>query len=375
MPPWNIAFVIGGGAFGGAEIHLLTLLKHLDQIRFRPVLICLQKSPLNDQATALGIRNFYLPMGSAFNLTLLPAFIRLIRREKIHLIHNHGARANLLGRLSAAWLRLPNLSTVHSSLARDYLSIWPARAALALDRLTLPLATGIITVSKHLAHEVAGRGGKNIRVIYNAFTPHPELSKDSRSFMRSSFRRQWNIPEDALVLGNLARLHPAKGHEDLIQTAAILQDRYPRLHLLLVGDGPLRESLITQLDSLHLRYTLTGFLPEVFPALTAMDLFTLPSHSEGMGIVLLEAMQAGLPIAATHVGGIPEVITHEQEGLLVPPHHPSDLAAACARILDDPALAHSLVAAGDLRWPQFSVAAMMAATEDFYLKTLTRHYG
>jgi glycosyltransferase involved in cell wall biosynthesis len=90
-----------------------------------------------------------------------------------------------------------------------------------------------------------------------------------------------------------------------------------------------------------------------------------------MGLVLLEAMQAGLPIVATQVGGIPELIRHEKEGLLVPPRRPDAIAAACLRIFQNPQLGTSLRAYGNERWPQFSVASMLQATEEYYRELLS----
>ena len=375
MPPWTIAHIIGGGDFGGAEKHVLTLLKHLDKKTLHPILICLQKGPLHDLAAEENIPVRCLPMGGPLNLSIMPKLIRTLREFRVDLIHNHGARANLFGRLSAAWLKRPNISTVHSSLAFDYLSAASARAALALDRLTLPLASGIITVSQFLADEVSSRGGKNIRVIYNAYTPDPNMTPEKLSSLRSAFRRAWSIHEEATVLGSIARLHPTKGLEYFIKAAAIISRRLPNTHLLLVGRGPLQEALQKQAHAAGIAYTFTGFLPDVYPALSAMDLFILPSLSEGMGLALLEAMHAGLPIIATHVGGIPEVIRNEQEGLLIPPRDPEKIAAACLKVLHDPAFTETLKISGHARWPQFSREAMLRQTEEFYLELLSNDHS
>lgn len=367
MPPYRILHLIGGGEIGGAEQHVLTLLTHLKQSRFTPYLICLAEGPFAELASQKGIPTETLLMRHPLDLTLLPALSQWIRSHHINLLHTHGSRANLLGRLSARRLGLPCVSTVHSSLHHDYLSPAAATLAITLDRLTLPLAKGIITVSKNLAGEVAKRGGKNIKTIYNGQNPLPTFDPDRA---REHFRRHWKIPGDALVLGCIGRLHPTKGHKYLVEAASLLHKTLPKLHLLMIGDGPLKAELEKQLQEAKVPYTLPGYLPDAHKALPAANLFVLPSISEGMGLVLLEAMQARIPIVASAVGGIPEVARNNKEALLVPAADSLALAAACQRLLEDKALTRSLIDSASHRWPLFSVETMVSETEEFYLDIL-----
>jgi len=363
----NILHIIGGGEIGGAEQHVISLLKGIDRTRFNPHLLCLTHGPFSNLALENKIPTQTCSMRYPLDLSPLPNLIRYTQQHRINLVHTHGSRANLLGRLGAKWLGLPSLTTVHSSLAHDYLSPWSARIALGLDRLTLPLTSGIITVSDYLAEEVAARGGKNIVTIYNG---QPPISFDDPSFSRQQFRKQWDIPADALVLGTIGRLHPTKGQTHLIETAGRLRCRFPNLHLLLIGDGPIRQNLEVELKRKTIPYTLTGYLPQAYEALPAMDIFVLPSISEGMGLVLLEAMQAGVPIVASAIGGIPEVIRAGKDGLLVPSGDVTGFTAACTSILENPDLAKSLVHSGQDRWPMFSMASMLHKTEQVYMRLL-----
>lgn len=369
MKTYRILHIIGGGEIGGAEQHVLTLLKGLNREHFSPHLVCLINGPFANLALENKISTQIFSMRHPLDLSPLPALLRWMRREKIDLVHTHGSRANLLGRLGAKWLNIPSLTTVHSSLAHDYRSLWSAYFALSLDRLTLPLTSGIITVSDSLAEEVTSRGGKNLVTIYNGQTP---LRFEERNDSRRHFRKQWGIPADALVLGTIGRLHPTKGQIHLIKAASLLHSTYPNLHLLLIGEGPLRQSLEFELQHTPLTYTLTGYLPKAYEALPAMDLFVLPSISEGMGLVLLEAMQAEVPIVAHAVGGIPEVIRNGKDGILVPPGDVNSLAQACALIIEDRKLAESLVHSGQERWPMFSWQTMIKETENFYLRLLNK---
>ncbi|TGE36637.1 glycosyltransferase family 1 protein [Desulfosporosinus fructosivorans] len=371
MKPYKILHIIGGGEIGGAEQHVLTLLNGLDRSRFTPHLLCLTHGPFAALARESDIPSRTLPMHFPIDLSPLPNLIRWARKKEINLIHTHGSRANLLGRLSAKWLGIPSLTTVHSSLAHDYLSAWSAHIALRIDRLTLPLTSGIITVSEYLAKEVAARGGRNLETIYNGQAP---IVFANPSASRQQFRLQWGIPADALVLGTIGRLHPTKGHTTLIKAAAHLHLQFPTLHLLIIGDGPQRSDLELELKQSGIPYTLTGYLPRAYETLPAMDLFVLPSVSEGMGLVLLEAMQAGVPIVASAVGGIPEVVRAGKDGLLVPPGDVAAFSTACSKLINNPDLAKSLVLSGLSRWPRFSIDSMVRETEQVYTRLLDKKY-
>lgn len=371
MKTYKILQLIGGGEIGGAEHHVLTLLQGLDPERFSPVSGCLIDGPFSKLTEDTGIPTLRFPMKHALDLSPLSHLIREVRKQNISLIHTHGSRANLLGRLAGRWLKVPVVSTVHSSLKQDYLSPKAALLALTLDRFTLPLTSGLITVSEALACEVATRGGQNIRTIYNGIVPLPKFEDSSyRESLRSSFRQKWGVASDSLVLGSIARLHPTKGLKYFIAAAELLYLHFPKLHLLIVGEGPLRNELEIQLNAAKIPFSLTGFLPDAYQTLPAMDLFLLPSLSEGMGLVLLEAMQAHVPIIASQVGGIPEVIRDGTDGLLVPAMNPKALADSCRRILENPELSKSLIESGTKRWQEFSVHEMLRQTEDFYAEIL-----
>lgn len=371
MPTYKVLQLIGGGEIGGAEQHVLTLLQNLNSNNFSLTSGCLIDGPFAKLTEENEIPTLRFPMNHALDLAPLPRLIREVRKGGFSLIHTHGSRANLLGRLAGRRLRIPVLSTVHSSLKQDYLSPKAALLALVLDRLTLPLTSGIITVSEALAEEVAHRGGRNIRTIYNGIHPLPHLaSHKERERLRQRFRQTWQIPEDALVLGSIARLHPTKGLHTFLEAAYLLNTEFSKLHVLVIGGGPLHTELLEQAKAYGLPHTFTGYLSEAYQALPAMDLFVLPSISEGMGLVLLEAMQAHLPIIASSVGGIPEVIRHLQDGLLVHPGQPVALAKSCKELLQNSALAESCIESGARRWQNFSIQQMLRQTEIFYKEVL-----
>ncbi|NMA69632.1 MAG: glycosyltransferase [Desulfitobacterium sp.] len=371
MGTTKVLQLIGGGEIGGAEKHLLALLEGLESDSFTLSNGCLIDGAFAKLTRERGIPTHLFPMKHPLDLTLIPKIMKIIKEEGYSLIHTHGSRANLLGRIAGYLSKIPVISTVHSSLEHDYLSRKAALLAIFLDGLTLPFTAGIITVSEALAEEVGKRGGKNIRTIYNGIPSLPSLQSPlERQKLRTKFRHTWGIPENAFVIGTIARLHPTKGLEYLIEGVKLLHKDYPHLHLLIIGEGPLHSELEEQLNKGDLNYTLTGYLPKAYEGLPAMDLFTLPSLSEGMGLVLLEAMQASLPIVATKVGGIPEIINHRDNGLLVPPQDPRALAQAYEELLKNTQLAQKISKKGHDCWTQFGLTQMLVQTRKFYEEIL-----
>jgi len=368
----RLLHVIGGGEIGGAEQHVLTLLTALPQDRFQPSLACLVSGPFAELSRAHGIPTCVFPMRHQLDLSPLAELVRFSRQAKIDLIHTHGLRANILGRLTAKRLGIPAVTTVHSSLRYDYVSPVKAQIALALERATRRLSTGFIAVSQAIAQEIAGQGARNVRVVYNGYPP---LVWENPQRLRRQYRDQWGVAPESLVIGCIARLHPTKGHTFLIDALKKIRPFHPDIHLVLIGEGPLRCEIEAALRDSSLDYTITGFLPEAYKALPAFDLFVLPSVSEGMGIVLLEALQAGVPIVATTAGGIPELLRSGIDGLLVPPADADALAAALTTLIENPDRRRQLVASGKTRWPHFSQERMAMQTADFYEQILATTKG
>jgi glycosyltransferase involved in cell wall biosynthesis len=174
---------------------------------------------------------------------------------------------------------------------------------------------------------------------------------------------------DEIVLGNVARLQPAKGHTYLLESFAEVLKQEPRARLIAVGWGELEQPLRDKAVALGISHA-TQFLGrrlDVKELLGAMDAFVFSSIHEGQGIAILEAMAARLPIAATDVDGIPDMIRHEDTGLLVPPRDADALAAATLRLIRDKSLAQSLGRnAHAVAKAEFSIAPIGQRYEELY---------
>jgi L-malate glycosyltransferase len=177
------------------------------------------------------------------------------------------------------------------------------------------------------------------------------------------------LPHEAPLVGNVAALVPHKGQRHLVEAAARVLPEHPDARFIIAGEGELRASLEQQIRQHHLEkhVMLVGFRADILSLHKAFDLFAMSSVTEGLGTSLLDAMACGKPVVATTVGGIPEVVVHEQTGLLVPPRDPPAMAAAIVRLLADPGLRRQMGEAGLARVrTHFSAEAMVQNTLRVY---------
>jgi protein-tyrosine-phosphatase len=183
-----------------------------------------------------------------------------------------------------------------------------------------------------------------VTTIHNGIDPLTTVSADRVARIRQDL----GIAPNALVIGTAGRLVPVKGQADLVRAVALLKPRVPHVRLLVAGAGPLHGELVDAAARLGIVDTcvFTGHRADVRDLISAMDIFALPSLSEGIPMALLEAMSLGVPVVATRVGGIPEVIQHRFSGLLAPPGDAHALAEACHELARYPDWADEIGAAG-----------------------------
>jgi L-malate glycosyltransferase len=186
---------------------------------------------------------------------------------------------------------------------------------------------------------------------------------------RLNVREEFWFPPHSFVVGNIAALVPHKGQKHLVDAAAAVVHEAPEARFLILGEGELRQALEHQVRRLHLgqHVVLAGFRPDVLGLLKGLDLFVMSSVTEGLGSALLDAMAARVPIVATRAGGIPEVVTDGETGLLVPPRDGRALADAILIAMRDAGRRASLVSAGRARVEErFSADRMVEATLEVY---------
>lgn len=257
------------------------------------------------------------------------------------LLHLHGYKAEMLGRMAAAGLPIPIVVTLHNYLIYPGSRLFFAPLYYYLKR-AFPARDRYIAVSGALKEDFLKRSGVNptkVTVIHNGIAMEP-------------FRRAKPQPEltglGSPLIGTALRLSRQKGIDVLVQAAPLIFQRYPRTALLVSGEGPLAKQLKDTVVDMGLanRIFFLGFVENLPRFLASLDIFVLPSRTEGLGIILLEALACGVPVVATDVGGIPEIITSGSHGLLVPAQNPAKLAAGIETLWEDQNLRRKLAERG-----------------------------
>ena len=261
--------------------------------------------------------------------------------EQPDIIVSHSVKSHFLMWRSRLWKKYPWVAFHHGYTTTDLKML----AYNRLDRLSLPKADRVVTVCQAFARELAKSTKipeEKIFVQHNAIRPQPKPSDAEVN----ELKRHVGMAEHDRLIISIGRLSKEKAHGVLIEAFRLLCTTNPNLscRLVIVGDGPERASLETaaRASGQNDRITFAGQVNNVQPFYAAADVFVLPSLSEGSPNVLLEAMAAEVPIVATAVGGVTEIVSNEESALLVAPKNPQALATAIDRVLQDSALARRL---------------------------------
>ncbi len=304
----------------------------------------------------------------------LISLVRLLRKGRFDIVHTHTSKAGVLGRIAALLAsRPPVVHQPHGHLFYGYHGRIGTGLLILAERLLAPLARRQIVLSwrgaeEHLARGI-GRPGQ-FTVVRSGIDLRPFRRAGER---RASCRARLGLRPDDFVVGTLGRLEPIKGVEDLLRGFLLAAARHPSLRLLFGGDGPLKKRLLALARGAGVqeRVTFTPAWVDAPDFLPALDLFALVSRNEGMGRALVEAMASGLPVIATNVGGMPEVLEEGRVGLLVPQGDPEAIARALARLMDDPRLARAFARRGRSRAVGFGAGRMGHALMRVYREVLS----
>lgn len=272
----------------------------------------------------------------------------------------HGYKANLLGRVAARRRAIPAVSVSRGWTHEN----WKVRLYEALDRRHLRWMDRVVAVSEGQAEKVRRCGGRpeRVRVIHNAVDP--ERFADPDPSYRVKLRRFFRQPFTRIV-GAAGRLSPEKGFDVLIDAAARVVNAEESVGFLLFGEGPCKADLVKRINAAGLSrfFVLSGFRADLDRFFPFLDLLVLPSYTEGLPNVVLEAFAGGVPVVATAVGGTPEVVEDKVSGYLIPPGDPDALAA---RILD------ALSSEDNLR--DMGLRGRQCVLEHFTFERQAKHY-
>lgn len=310
---------------GGAEMIVKRLATGLDPKRFRSV-VCLFKSGwLAESCEQAGLPTYVVNINGAFDIRWATDFANLLKKEGVALIHAHEFTANVYGTLIGKLAGIPVLATVHGkNYYGDQLKRRMAYRFVARTGRMIAVSNDL----KRFMYEKVGIPDCRVTVIYNGV----EKWSPPDDHRIVSVRSELALSGWEHVIGSVGSLYPVKGHIHLIRAMPAIVRAYPKTVALLVGRGELEGDLKAEACRLGVEKNVRflGFRDDIPLLLGLMDVFALPSLSEGLSMALLEAMGAGLPVVASRVGGNSELIEDGQAGFLVPAE---DSAALADRVL------------------------------------------
>jgi glycosyltransferase involved in cell wall biosynthesis len=269
----------------------------------------------------------------AFDFSVLRKIRETIRDFQPDIIQTHNVKSHFLVWLTREFRRYPWVAFQHGYTWTDL----KMRLYNKLDRISLPSAHTVVTVCKPFADAMEKIGVQRDRIVirHNSVQPFKASSPD----VVADLRRKLSLSDETVVLLAVGRLSKEKGHADLLEALALLQQQAPaqKSALVVVGDGPERGNLQNLAAELGVggKVIFAGQQADVSPYYSLADIVVLPSHTEGSPNVLLEAMSAGKAIVATAVGGVPEIAADGETALLVEPQEPAGFAKALEHLLRD----------------------------------------
>lgn len=322
--------------YGGAR-QVAYLLQGLSRRGVESVLACPTGSDIAGVAGEQGVRVHEMPMRGDHDLPLIGRLIRLMRRERPDLVHLHSRRgADTLGGLAA---RLAGVKSVVSRRVDNPESPWVVKWKYRLyDR--------VITISQGIAEVLLAEGLPSQKLICVHSAVDVEAYQSACD--EAHFRQAFDLGEEGPVVAMVAQLIPRKGHRLMLEAMPRLLQRFPRLKLLIFGRGPLHDELAQTIERMGLqdRVNLVGFYEELTPILPCFDILSHPALMEGLGIALLQAASAGVPIVASRAGGMPEAVEDGVNGRLITPGSVDELVSALEGLLADAGLRRRMGEAG-----------------------------
>lgn len=348
--PSRVLFMIDSLGSGGAEQTLVRLVPRLDATAFDTRVAVLQVREDNAAALALeahGIPVDLVPVERLRSPGSHRSVFTYLRKTKPDVVHTHLEFAHTLGGTYSRVLGIPTVATVHTFAAgrthreakRLGLMWWSLRVAHRIVIAPSEAGRRHVVAEGHVTED-------KVRVIHNGVDLNEFRPRDN-----PTLRAQLGVPEDAPVLVTVAVLREGKGIADLLEVFPAVLDRVPGARLMVIGDGEERKRLEERASRSGVgdNITFLGRRKDIADLLACGDVFALPTYGDVLPTVVAEAMGSGLPVVASDVGGLAEMVEHEETGLLHPPGDADALVESYVRLLGDPRLARSYGAAGRAR--------------------------
>ena len=359
----KILYIITSLGLGGAETLLLYYLKNLDKKKYNLYVCCFREKPddlIEEMSAYAEVINFKIR--NKFNPAIIFYILRLIREIKPDIIHTHLFQPRVYTTIAHLFNKQSILITQKHSIVNPK----KHNIFILLEMISLRMNKKVIAISESVKksltkYEFIPRN--KIFVLPNCI----DYQAFNKAILRDSIK---NINE--IVIGTVGRLEKVKGINYLLFAMKIILAKYPHTRLEIIGDGSQAGELVEISKKLGISNSVKFFgkFTDVIPFYNKMDIFILPSVLEGFGIVLLEAMAAGLPVVASDVDGIKEVVIHGESGILIPPKNPDAIASAVIQLIENPQLVNKLVENGLKRAQLFDVKEHVMKLESLYSNLL-----
>ncbi len=347
----------GRHLYGGPQ-QVIYLMQGLVDRGHDCTLVCPPGSGIDSAARSAAIPVQNLFCAGDLDLPFAYRLVQYLNETRPDLVHCHSRRgADVLGGLAASFADIP--AVVSRRVDHTEMRLMAALRYRPFKK--------IIAISETIARVLVDNDVDEERIVVI------RSAVDTRPFERTpdcaAMRREFGVPDDALVIAAAGQLIERKGHRFLLEAVASLAEDHPQLCTVIFGEGPLQESLESKAAALGIadRVRFAGFRDDLDDYYGCIDLFVHPATAEGLGVATLKAAAAGVPVVGFAAGGLVEAVAHEKTGLLVPAEDVAALADAMARLIDNEELRHTYGAAGRERMQnEFSIDTMVTGHVELY---------
>ena len=365
----NILYVIaamGPGLGGGAERALINLSTRVDRKKYRPVVCCVTRGgPSVEELKEANIPVYILGKKSKIDISVLFKLMKIIRKEKISIIHTYMFTSNMWGRLAAILMRVPIIISSEEALSYHEKEEW---YHILIDKFLSFFTDKIITIAPEIAESVIKKEGiskSKLVVIFNGI----ELDKFNKEINVLSKKMELCIDPSLPVVGTVGGFfRPVKRIDLFIEVAHLVLKVKPQTQFVIVGGGTLLNDLKNLAERLGIREKIffLGFQKDISDIFKIMDIYVLTSKSEGLPTVLIEAGASGIPMVSFDVGGVKNIVIDGKTGFLIPPDNLELMTEAIVKLLDNFSKREEMGREAKEYVKKFDVSEMVKNTESLY---------
>lgn len=334
----RILHMIETGGPGGAEQVLIRIVKELQSRGIQCEVLLLKDTWLADELRKNHINTYILPLKRSFHPLWMVKVIQYIKKRNINCLHSHEFAMNCHSAIISRCLGLNCVTTVHGK--NYYTDTYLRRYMYKI----VSLITNMVAVSDDIKEYLVNKvniSPKNITVIKNG------IITNKRSYdlnIRTKIRNELGVAGTTILIGAIGNLYPVKGHIYLLKAINLIVKKQNNIHLIIAGRGKEENNLRKYIEDNNLSdyITLLGYRDDVAELLSAIDIFVMPSISEGLPMALLEAMVVGKPVVVSNVGGMPEVVMNRNTGILYEYNDYENLAYSIIELINDDELRNNI---------------------------------